>query len=104
VTVGGKSTIAIGDAGHDLEDDIIAIAAFSDECHWLGYGADQRPRPAADVATAGSSVLGIDIQDAVFSHAPAEYAKTRHCGVLQVWEQMDLGFFGNPARAAGQYR
>jgi hypothetical protein len=31
VTVGGKSTIAIGDAGHDLEDDIISIAAFSDE-------------------------------------------------------------------------
>jgi hypothetical protein len=47
-------------------------------------------------------MFGSHIQDAVFPDSAFEYSKPAYPGTAQVRCQVDLGFFGHPARAPRQ--
>jgi hypothetical protein len=104
VTVAGE-VAAVGDAGHDLEDDAVTVGTLAHARRWLGDRPDQRPGlPPHTAAAFSGPVLSDGVQHAVLSGVPAGQPKPGHLGTLQMRDQMHLGLLGNPARAAGQAR
>src|SRR5215469_8899766 len=104
VAVAGERAGAVRYAGDDLEDYRVAVSPLTHAGRGLGYRPDQGPGPPPDLTAAVPGiVLGRDLQDAIVPGIAADQPQPGGArGAAQVGDQVNLGFFGDPARPPGQ--